>query len=307
MPRPGLRGRGGEAARSPSGTAFSLRPRREMAAGAVPPLLPPPREMGGRPPPSSDTAAAHRDPRVRCCSRRGLSEVMAFCAPFVQALVQGQPGGPAAASDALWKFETAMRENVTINGRPWEEASDDSELQSGSNIKVVEDEFDELIVETTTKRKQWPKKILIHAIQAMKAEQEMLKLYQPVVTPEEIRSQPSQDAYIADLTQEMEMVSRQISGAMKSLPVLIERGEGFSQALTWQPTLELCKLRQEVFAGCKAKEENNVQNFVSPGEVTPTDADTSKNPYVLLKRRKATTPLERKRYPLRQRKITLST
>ncbi|NXH74811.1 NSL1 protein, partial [Hydrobates tethys] len=251
---------------------------------------------------------ARRDPRVRCCSRRGLGEVMALCAPFVRALSQGQPGGPAAAGDALWNFETAVRENVTINGQPWEETSDDSELQSGSgsSIKILEDQFDELIVETTTKRKQWPKKILMHAIQTMKAEQEMLKLYQPFVTPEEIRSQPSQDAYIADLTQVTEMASKQISGAMKSLPALIERAEGFSQALTWQPTLELCKLRQEVFAGCKAKEENSVQNFMSPGEVTPTDADTSKNPYVLLKRKKAVDSPERRRYPLRRRRITLS-
>ncbi|KAF1580603.1 hypothetical protein FQV11_0013077, partial [Eudyptes moseleyi] len=306
MPRPGLRGRGGEAAGSASGPAFSLRPRREMAAGPAPPLLPPPPPgEAGAGPPLSPAAAARRDPRVRCCSRRSLSEVMALCAPFVRALAQGQPGGPAAAGDALWNFETAVRENVTINGQPWEETSDDSELQS-SNIKILEDQFDELIVETTTKRKQWPKKILMHAIQTMKAEQEMLKLYQPFVTPEEIRSQPSQDAYIADLKQVTEMASEQISGAMKSLPALIERAEGFSQALTWQPTLELCKLRQEVFAGCKAKEEDNVQNFVSPGEVTPTDADTSKNPYVLLKRKKAADSPERRRYPLRRRKITLS-
>ncbi|GAB0187390.1 kinetochore-associated protein NSL1 [Grus japonensis] len=277
-----------------------------MAAGAAPPLLPPPGEAGAGPPPSP-AVAARRDPRVPCCSRRGLSEVIALCAPFVRALAQGQPGGPAAAGDALWNFETAMRENVTINGQPWEETSDDSELQSGSSIKILEDQFDELIVETTTKRKQWPKKILMHAIQAMKAEQEMLKLYQPVVTPEEIRSQPSQDAYITHLKQVTEMASKQISGAMKSLPALIERAEGFSQALTWQPTLELCKLRQEVFAGCKAKEENNVQNFVSPGEVTPTDADTSNNPYVLLKRKKPASSPERRRYPLRRRKITLST
>ncbi|KFR06175.1 Kinetochore-associated protein NSL1, partial [Nipponia nippon] len=236
----------------------------------------------------------------------GLGEVMALCAPFVRALAQGQPGGPAAAGDALWNFETAVRENVTINGQPWEETSDDSELQSGSNIKILEDQFDELIVGTTTKRKQWPRKILMHAIQTMKAEQEMLKLYQPFVTPEEIRSQPSQDAYIADLKQVTEMASKEISGAMKSLLALIERAEGFSQALTWQPTLELCKLRQEVFAGCKAKEENDVQNLVSPGEVTPTDADTSKNPYVLLKRKKAADSPERRRYPLRRRKITLS-
>lgn len=45
---------------------------------------------------------------------------------------------------------------------------------SGSNIKILEDQFDELIVETATRRKQWPKKILVHAIQTMKAEQEML-------------------------------------------------------------------------------------------------------------------------------------
>lgn len=44
----------------------------------------------------------------------------------------------------------------------------------GSSIKILEDQFDELIVETTTKRKKWPKKILTHAIQTMKAEQEML-------------------------------------------------------------------------------------------------------------------------------------
>ncbi|KFP55760.1 Kinetochore-associated protein NSL1, partial [Cariama cristata] len=206
----------------------------------------------------------------------------------------------------LQNFETAVRENVTINGQPWEETSDDSELQSGSNIKILEDQFDELIVETATKRKQWPKKILMHYIQTMKAEQEMLKLYQPVVTPEEIRSQPSQDAYIADLKQMTEMASKQISGAMKSLPVLIERAEGFSEALTWQPTLELCKLRQEVFAGCKVKEENSVQNSISPGEVTPTDTDTSKSPYVLLKRKKAADSPEGRRYPLRRRKITLS-
>ncbi|NXI45224.1 NSL1 protein, partial [Galbula dea] len=299
MPRPWLRGRGGEAVGSASGPAFSPRPRREMAAGPVLPLLAPLAGEAG--------VGSPRDPRVRCSSRRCLGEVMTLCAPFVRALAQGQPGEPAAvAGDALWNFETAVRENVTINGQPWEETSDDSKLQGGSNIKILEDQFDELIVETATKRKQWPKKILRHAVQTYKAEQEMLKLYQPFVTPEEIRLQPSQDAYIADLKQMAEMASKQISGAMKSLPALIERAEGFSQALTWQPTLELCKLRQEVFAGCKVKQENNAQNLVSPGEVTPTDADTRKKPYVLLKRRKTVGSLERRRYPLRQSKIALS-
>lgn len=94
---------------------------------------------------------------------------------------------------------------------------------------------------------------------------------------------------------------------LQSIPALIEKAEGFSQALTLQPTLELCKLRQEVFTGCKAKEENNVQTLVPPGEVTPTGTVCGKIPYVLLKRRKVADSPERRRYPLRRRKISLST
>ncbi|NWS45634.1 NSL1 protein, partial [Probosciger aterrimus] len=289
MPRRRRSGRGGVAAGSASGPAFSLRSRREMAAPAL--LLSP--------------ASAGRDARVRCCLRRGVAEAMELCAPFLLALEQGQPGpcspGP---TDALWNFKAAVQENITINGQPWDETKDDSKRQSGSDIKSLEDEFDKVIVMTTTKRKQWPRKILIHAVQALKAEQELLMLYQPVVPPEEIRSPPSQDAYMADLKQVMETASKHIRGAMKTLPGLIERAEGFSQVLTWQPALELCRVHQGVFA-CKAKKETNGQNLLSPGEVTPTDTDTSKN--VLLKRRKAAGSPERRRYPLRRRRIALST
>ncbi|XP_058691164.1 kinetochore-associated protein NSL1 homolog isoform X2 [Poecile atricapillus] len=116
-----------------------------------------------------EEGAAQRDPRVRCYSRRRLCAVLELCAPFVRTLEQGQPGGAAAEN-----FEKKVQENVTINGQPWEEASDDSRLQNDSSIKILEDQFDELIVETATRRKQWPKKILVHAIQTMKAEQEML-------------------------------------------------------------------------------------------------------------------------------------
>uniref|UniRef100_A0A8D2QUU4 NSL1 component of MIS12 kinetochore complex n=1 Tax=Zosterops lateralis melanops TaxID=1220523 RepID=A0A8D2QUU4_ZOSLA len=161
---------------------------------------------------------------------------------------------------------------------------------SDSNIKILEDQFDELIVETATKRKQWPKKILVHAIQTMKAEQEMLV---------------SNLRLSENVCIKKSVASKQISEAMQSIPALIEKAEGFSQALTMQPTLELCKLRQDVFSGCKAKEEN-VQNSLPPGEVTPTGTVSSKSPYILLKRRKAADSPERRRYPLRRRKITLS-
>ncbi|NWX85792.1 NSL1 protein, partial [Nothoprocta ornata] len=178
---------------------------------------------------------------------------------------------------------------------------------SDSNIKILEDEFDELIVETATKRKQWPKKILMHAVQTMKEEQEMLKLYKPVVRPEEIKSPPSQDTYMAELKQQAETASKQIGDIMKSLPALIERAEGFSQALTWQPTLELCKLREEVFAGCKVKGEDKAKNAPSPVEVTPTSTDPNKDTCLFLERKRTADSAQARRYPLRRRKITLST
>ncbi|XP_064270349.1 kinetochore-associated protein NSL1 homolog isoform X2 [Passer domesticus] len=216
------------------------------------------------------------------------------------------PGEAGAAQREPWDFQTAVRENVTINGQPWEEVSDNSRLQGDSNFNILEEQFDELVVETAIKRKRWSRKILVHAIQTMKAEQEMLKLYQPVVKPADVRPLQSQDAYIAELKQVTEAASKQISKAMQSILAFTEKAEGFSQALSLQPALELCKLQEEVFSGFKVKEENSVQNSVPPGEVTPTGTVSSKNPCVLLKRRRAADSPKRRRYPLRRRKITLS-
>ncbi|XP_010214280.1 PREDICTED: kinetochore-associated protein NSL1 homolog, partial [Tinamus guttatus] len=133
------------------------------------------------------------------------------------------------------------------------------------------------------------------------------KLYQPVVTPEEIRSPPSQDAYMAELKQLTETASKQISDIMKSFPALIERAEGFSQVLTWQPTLELCRLRQNVSAACKVKGEDKAENALPPAEVTPTNTDTNKDTFHFLRRKRTAHPTQARRYPLRRRKIALST
>uniref|UniRef100_A0A8C8SE10 NSL1 component of MIS12 kinetochore complex n=1 Tax=Pelusios castaneus TaxID=367368 RepID=A0A8C8SE10_9SAUR len=249
-----------------------------------------------------------REPRVRCSSKRWVREALGLCAPYVRALADGleAESRERALGDALWNFETAVQENITINGQPWQETSDETELQNGSDVKILEDQFDELIVETATKRKQCPRKILVHVIKTLKAEQEVLKLYQPVVKPQEIKPEPSQASHMANLKQATGVTSKQISEAMKSLPALIERAEGFSQVLTLQPTLELCKLREEVFAGCKAKEENKIQNFIAQVEVTPTETAANKNSNAILKRKRTTDSPQMKNYPLRRR-ITLNT
>uniref|UniRef100_A0A8D0HM54 NSL1 component of MIS12 kinetochore complex n=1 Tax=Sphenodon punctatus TaxID=8508 RepID=A0A8D0HM54_SPHPU len=232
------------------------------------------REMAGSP--------ARPDTRVRCGSRHWVGEVLGLCTPYVRALTAGQPPGGARSPDrALGEnFETAVQENITINGQPWQESSDEAELPNVSDIKILEDQLDEIIVETATKRKQCPRKILVHLVKTMKSEQEMLKLYRPVIKPQDIRA---------------------------SLPALVERAEGFSQALTLQPILELCKLRQEVFSACKAKEENKVRSFISQVEITPTETDADQNPNAILKRKRPADSQQIQRYPLRRKKIALDT
>lgn len=46
--------------------------------------------------------------------------------------------------------------------------------QIDSDIKVLEDQFDEIIVDLATKRKQYPRKILECVIKTIKAKQEIL-------------------------------------------------------------------------------------------------------------------------------------
>ncbi|XP_075781282.1 kinetochore-associated protein NSL1 homolog isoform X2 [Pelodiscus sinensis] len=277
-----------------------------MAASAAQPGA---MEAGGEAPALPPPCSAPRESRVRCCSKRRVGEVLELCAPYVRALAEGQLGGLAAErreralGDARWNFETAVQENVTINGQPWQETSDQVELQNGSDIKILEDQFDEIIVETATKRKQCPIKIMVHLIKTMKAEQEMLKLYQPVIKPQEIKPEPFQASHMANLKQVTGVTSKQISDAMKSLPALIERADGFSQTLTLQPNLELCKLRQEVFAGCKAKEENKIQSFRTQMKVKPAETSSNKTSNIILKRKRTTDSPQLKCYPLRQRII----
>ena len=55
----------------------------------------------------------------------------------------------AALRDAQWTFESAVHENVSINGQAWQAASDNCFMDS--SIRELEDQFDEIIVNLATK------------------------------------------------------------------------------------------------------------------------------------------------------------
>ncbi|XP_011794024.1 PREDICTED: kinetochore-associated protein NSL1 homolog isoform X3 [Colobus angolensis palliatus] len=122
------------------------------------------------------SATPREDFRVRCTSKRAVTEMLQLCGRFVQKLGDALPEEirEPALRDAQWTFESAMQENISINGQAWQEASDNCFMDS--DIKVLEDQFDEIIVDIATKRKQYPRKILECVIKTIKAKQEILSL-----------------------------------------------------------------------------------------------------------------------------------
>ncbi|XP_077013896.1 kinetochore-associated protein NSL1 homolog [Tamandua tetradactyla] len=176
-----------------------------------------------------------------------------------------------------------------------------------SDIKVLEDQFDEIIVDVAMKRKQYPRKILECVIKTIKAKQEILKRYQPVVHPLDLKFDPDPASRTENLKCRGETIAKEISEAMKSLPVLIEQADGFSQVLKMQPIIQLQRIHQEIFSSCYRKPDVKPENFITQIETTPTETAARKTTDIVLKRKRTKDCPQRKWYPLRPKKINLDT
>ncbi|XP_005082936.1 kinetochore-associated protein NSL1 homolog isoform X2 [Mesocricetus auratus] len=261
---------------------------------------------------SSDSQAAApaslpEDFRVRCTLKRAVVEVMELCGRFVQELGAALPEDvrELALRDAQWTFESAVQENVSINGQAWQEAADHCLMDS--DIKVLEDEFDELIVDVATKRRQYPRRILESVIKTLKAQHETLKQYRPVVHPLDLKCDPDPASHVESLKCRGDAVAKKISDAMKALPVLIEQGDGFSQVLKMQPVIQLQRINQEVFSSYYRRADTKASKSVTQVETTPTETAARSTSNIVLKRKPAPDCSQRQRYPLRPKRINLDT
>ncbi|XP_032771032.1 kinetochore-associated protein NSL1 homolog isoform X1 [Rattus rattus] len=257
---------------------------------------------------SQATAATSplEDFRVRCTLKRAVVEVMEMCGRFVQELGAALPEDvrELAVRDAQWTFESAVQENVSINGQAWEEATDHC-FMVDSDIKVLEDEFDELIVDVSTKRRQYPRRILESIIKTLKAQHASLKQYHPVVPPLDLKCDPDPASRVEDLKCRGETIAKEMSEAMKALPVLIEQGDGFSQVLKMRPVIQLQRISQEVFSSLCRRADFKPDKCGTHVESTPTETGARKASNIVLKRKKATDCAQRKCYPLRPKRINL--
>uniref|UniRef100_A0A8C5L297 NSL1, MIS12 kinetochore complex component n=1 Tax=Jaculus jaculus TaxID=51337 RepID=A0A8C5L297_JACJA len=257
---------------------------------------------------ASESAGPSEDFRVRCSSKKAVTEAVVLCGRLVRRLGDALPADvrELALRDVQWTFESAVQENVSINGQAWQEASENCFLDS--DIKMLEDEFDEIIVDIATKRKWYPRKILECVIRTLKAQLETLKQYHPVVHPLDLKSDPDPASRVENLKCRGEAIAKEISDAMKALPALIEQGDGFSQVLKMQPVIQLQRIHQEVFSGCGGKPTVKPESFVTTVETTPpAETASKKSSNVVLKRKQAPDCAQRRCYPLRPKRINLNT
>ncbi|XP_008823065.1 kinetochore-associated protein NSL1 homolog [Nannospalax galili] len=256
---------------------------------------------------TSAAASPLKDFRVRCTSKRAVTEVVELCGRFVRELGDALPEEirEFALRDAQWTFESAVQENVSINGQAWQEASDSCFIDS--DIKVFEDQFDEIIVDLARKRKQHPRKILECIIRTLKAQHETLKHYHPAIHPLDLKCDPDPASRVENLKCQGEVIAKKMSDAMKALPALIEQGDGFSQVLKMQPIIQLQRVHQEVFSsGCR-KAGAKPKSFGTEVETTPPESSGRKSSNVVLRTKRAQDCPQRKCYPSRPKRIHLET
>ncbi|XP_007950938.1 kinetochore-associated protein NSL1 homolog [Orycteropus afer afer] len=256
---------------------------------------------------ASVSATPREDFRVRCTSKQAVTEMLELCGRFVQKLGDALPEEirEPALRDAQWTFESAVQENVSINGEAWQEASENCFIDS--DIKELEDQFDEIIVDIATKRKQYSRKILECVIKTIKAKQENLKHYHPIVHPLDLKCDPDTASCMENLKCRGKTIAKEISEAMKSLPALIEQADGFSQVLKMQPVIQLQRVHQEVFSSCNRKPDVKPESFLTQIETTPTETAARKATNIVLKRKRTKDCPQRKWYPLRPKRINLDT
>ncbi|XP_068089042.1 kinetochore-associated protein NSL1 homolog [Hyperolius riggenbachi] len=253
--------------------------------------------------PNTSTAAS-RDYKVHCTSKQLLEEVLSMCTGICKGLVDSQSylSGEQKQqfhSNFVRDFESAFQENVTIKGLPWHDAPD---KDSEPDIKILEDQLDDAMVDTALKRKRYPRKILGHFVKALKTEREILNQYKPVVNPEKVSLDPALELRMKEISSRTAVITQQIHETKKALPVLLEKAEGFSQVLSLQPVVEESQMRRDIFSS-RVLLEDISKSIPKVLNTTPNESGARETARAAqsLRKRKTSQP-ERRLYPVRSKR-----
>ncbi|XP_074540877.1 kinetochore-associated protein NSL1 homolog [Halichoeres trimaculatus] len=186
--------------------------------------------------------------RIKVPSKKRVTELIDQCKEVLKTALDGQTDVKEDVKkelilDLLANFEAAVQENVLVNGKPWEEAPDDEENEAVD----LESLLDDTIVETTRRRRSYPRKILPHFLHALKAERKLMGLYQQVVKPQEVLRDPDHESMMKDLSSAAPVMVKQAIQVIKSINTLQKQAEGLCEVLNMKPSPASMEIHREVF------------------------------------------------------------
>ncbi|XP_054474729.1 kinetochore-associated protein NSL1 homolog [Anoplopoma fimbria] len=187
--------------------------------------------------------------RVQVTSRRQVTEQISKYKDVLKTVLDGQPEVPEETKrvllqELLANFEAAVQDNVLVNGQPWEEAPD---AEAEDEALDLESLLDDTIVETTRRRRTYPKKILPHVVHSLKAERKLMGLYELAVKPQEVLKDPGQESIMNDLSAAAPVMVKQAIQVIKSINTLQKQAEGLCEILNMKPSHATLEIHREVF------------------------------------------------------------
>ncbi|CAL1586215.1 unnamed protein product [Knipowitschia caucasica] len=186
--------------------------------------------------------------RVRVVSKKQVQEQIDRYKELLKTVLDGQTQLAADTKkellgELLANFEAAVQQNVLVNGQPWIDASEDEELD-------LQGQLDDVIVETSSKRRTYPRKIRHHVVHALKAERKLLGLYENTVQPHEVSKDPEQESIMSTLSAEAPRLAKRATQAIQSIQTLQKQAEGLCQILNSQPSAASLEIHREIIGDC---------------------------------------------------------
>ncbi|XP_071323928.1 kinetochore-associated protein NSL1 homolog [Trachinotus anak] len=197
---------------------------------------------------SSPSGEINQEYRVQVTSKKQVVEQINKYKDILRTALHGQPDTAEETKrvllqELLANFEVAVQDNVLVNGQPWEEAPDVEEDEDAD----LESLLDDTIVETTRRRRTYPRQILPHVVHSLKAERKLMGLYEHAVKPQEVVKDPDQESIMSDLSAAAPGMVKQAVQVIKSINTLQKQAEGLCEILNMKPSHATLEIHREVF------------------------------------------------------------
>ncbi|XP_033846973.1 kinetochore-associated protein NSL1 homolog [Periophthalmus magnuspinnatus] len=187
--------------------------------------------------------------RVQVQSKKQVQEQIDRYKELLKTVLDGQTELAADTKrellgELLANFEAGVQENVLVNGQTWNDAPDDEEEVD------LESQLDDMIVETSSKRRTYPRKILPHVVHALKAERKIMCLYENTIQPQDVFKDPEQESIMNMLSAEAPVLSKQANQVIKAIQTLHKQAEGLCQILNSKPSAASLEIHRDIFGNC---------------------------------------------------------